>query len=60
MIIKNAPVPHNCRECDSWGLSYVITIDCPVDKDGSLYSLTDRPDGCPLAQDQEQQADKEK
>lgn len=56
MIIKNAPVPRSCRECDSWGLSDVVTIDCPVDRDGSLYSFSGRPEGCPLTQDQEQPA----
>ena len=48
MIIKGLPVPCNCHQCDSWGLSDVVGIDCPVDKDGSLYSYHGRPEGCPL------------
>ena len=48
LLIKGSPIPQNCHQCDSWGLSDVVTIDCPVDKNGSLYSFTDRPKGCPL------------
>ena len=48
VLIPGMDMPKNCHECDSWGLSDVVMIDCPVDKDGSLYSYTDRPDGCPL------------
>ena len=48
VCLPNVKMPENCHECDAFGISDVVGLNCPCERDERLYSYDNRPEGCPL------------
>ena len=48
VVLTDVKIPNNCHDCDACGISDVVGLNCPCDKDKTIYSFEKRPDECPL------------
>ena len=48
ICLTDVKMPQSCHECDACGISDIVGLKCPCDRDGTLYSFDRRPEECPL------------
>lgn len=48
ICIDGVPMPKDCHECDSFGISDLFGIKCPCYEDRNKYDFEKRPERCPL------------
>ena len=50
VYLPGVTMPSSCRECTTYGISDVVGIRCPWEKDIEMFYDDKRPKGCPLDQ----------
>ena len=50
LIVDGVKMPHNCHECDSYGINDLVGLECPG-KSSDGCSFVNRPEGCPLREE---------
>lgn len=48
ICVEGVEMPKNCHECDSFGISDLVGIDCPCINNPDVYNFEKRPDACKL------------